>query len=597
MPSSPPPSRDGPRGALPGFIAVGGDAPVGVTGAHEGVTTTVCGPATLASWGLASLTPPIPTLALSRVARRAGGDVDPSEIADRMCHDPAALTRLLPPFAAVRGDERGVTMVADSMGFRQLYHSSPDAGGPPVLSTSALFAGWARSAELDHTAVAIQSRLGWQLGQRTLFSGVDKLAPGAVAHLDAHGVRVSAPAQAPETELSLEEAVPLAAALLRRSLTALLDDQPDAVLQLTGGQDSRLLLSAIPVARRRGLRAMTLGVPGSGDVTVAAQLAERYGMRHEVHGLDALPGLSPASAWDLVLKAAIRLDGMSDPIALAALTVAETSFDQGLRISGLGGEVARGFYYIGPVHRRAFTPRDARQLAAWRMFVNEAVEPDLLDQEFSAWARATADNEVASVMAAAGDEWFRATDELYLRHRMQRWAGITDTAVGADRVVINPMLCQEFLSIASRLRPEDKAHSRFLARLQMELDPELGRIPLEGRAAPIVMTHQSPWRSATGAVNSGRRLARKVAQRIRGGNRAPAGGFQLAGKVVDHWREHPEIVSQALPSAFIRPDWIADVLDGRVVPRASSVALVTNLIVARRGSVGGACRPPGRPRE
>lgn len=582
MHKSPQSDQKGPHSTLPGFIAVHREDPMidGMLGLHDGITTAVKGPVKLASWGLDSLSPSTPTLALSRVRRAEGGEVSPAEIVEGMRHDPAILTRLLPPFAAVRGDERGVTMVADSMGFRQLFHSTPDAPGAAALSTSALFAGWIRGAELDPTAVAVQSRLGWQLGQRTLFRGVDKLAPGAVAHLSADGVRVSAPERTIEAGISLEEAVSKAAALLRASLGALLDDYPEAVLQLTGGQDSRLLLSAIPISRRRGLRAMTLGVPSGGDVTVARQLAERYGMTHDVHGLAALDGLTASDAWDLTKNAAARLDGMSDPIALAALTVAESSFDQGVRISGLGGEIARGFYYVGAVHERPFTRKDTEQLAAWRMFVNEAVEPGLLEPEFAAWARKAADDEVASAMAEAGPEWFRATDELYLRHRMQRWAGVTDTAVGYQRIVINPMLDPGFLSIASGLVPKDKAHSRFLARLQMELDPELGRIPLEGRGAPIAAAYPSTWRSMTGAVGAGRRLAQKAAQRLHHGNRPPAGGSVLAGKVVEHWRQNPELLSAAELSPFVRPGWIEGVLDGRIEPRPSSAAFLTNLIVA-----------------
>jgi len=582
MPDSMQPDREGPHGALPGFIAVDRHDPTldGILGQHAGVATRETGSARLSSWGLNAVGPAQRTFALSRVLRSERGSVTPEEIAEGMRQNPGGLTRLLPPFAAVCGDERGVTMVADSMGFRQLYHSTPDAAGAPVLSTSALLAGWVRGADLDHTAVAVQSLLGWQLGQRTLLRGVDKLAPGAVARLGADGVHTTTTEHQDEAALELDEAVSTAAALLRASVQALLDDHPDAVLQLTGGQDSRLLLSAIPLARRRGLQAMTLGVPGSGDVTVATALAEHYGMRHAVHGLRALDGLSAAEAWDLTREAAMRLDGMSDPVALAALTVAESSFDQGVRISGLGGEVARGFYYLGTVRGRSFTPKDAHQLAGWRMFVNEAVEPGLLDPEFSAWARRRADTEVASVLSAAGDEWFRATDELYLRHRMQRWAGVTDTAVGSQRVVINPMLGAEFLSIAARLAPEDKAHSRFLARLQMELDPELGRLPLEGRPAPITAAYPSPWRSATGALSTGARLARKVVQRVQRGNRAPAGGGVLAEKVVDHWRQHPELLSAGELGALVRPDWIDGVVDGRVQPRPSSVAFLTNLIVA-----------------
>jgi asparagine synthase (glutamine-hydrolysing) len=581
MPSSPLP-ESGPHGALPGFIAVDREDPMldGVLGRFHDVQTTVGGPARLTSWGLESLCSSPPTLALSAVRRAEHRRVSPEEIAETMRCNPGELIRLLPPFAAVRGDDLGVTMVADSMGFRQLYHSRPDAAGSRVLSTSALLAGWLRGAELDDAAVAVQSLLGWQLGQRTLFRGVDKLLPGALAHLGANGVSVT---EAPADEVAgigLDEAVSAAAATLRASLAALLDDHPDAVLQLTGGQDSRLLLSAIPVSRRRGLRAMTLGVPGSGDVVVAGQLADRYGMRHEVRGLAALDGLGPADAWDLVRAAAIRLDGMADPIALAALTVAEQNFDQGVRISGLGGEVARGFYYVGSVRQRPFTRGDAEQLAGWRMFVNEAVEPGLLDAAFADWARATAESEVAAGLSGGGSEWFTATDELYLRHRMQRWAGVTDTAVGSQRIVINPMLGEDFLKVASRLAPEDKAHSRFLARLQMELDPELGRIPLEGRTAPISAAYPNPWRSTIGTLATGRRLARKVVQRARHGNRPPAGGAVLAGKVVEFWRSNPALLTTASSTVFIRPGWIDGVLDGQIQPRPSSVAFLTNLIVA-----------------
>ncbi|SFN70866.1 hypothetical protein [Mycetocola miduiensis] len=587
MPASPLADRHGPRGALPGFLAMHRDVPAlgEVLGSHAGVTTTACGDMSLASWGLTSLTMQDPTFALSRVARTERGDVSGARIADAMRSDPAWLKALLPPFAAVRGAETGVTMVADSMGFRQLYHSSPNATGRPALSTSALLAGWARSAELDHTAVAVQSLLGWQLGQRTLFQGIDKLAPDAIAHLDARGIRLDIPAVEREPEITLDEAVPLVAAMLRTSLNALLDDHPDAVLQLTGGQDSRLLLSAIPIARRRGLRAMTLGVPGSGDVLVASQLAERFGLLHEVHGFSTLEDLSSEDAWGLVRKAAMRLDGMADPVALAALDTAEASFDQGVRISGLGGEVARGFYYVGAVRERSFTHKHAERLAAWRMFANESVEPDLLDPDFSAWGRAAANSEVAAVMAAASEEWFHATDQLYLRHRMQRWAGLTDTAVHDRRIVINPMLCQQFLSIASRLAPSAKAHSQFLARLQMELDPELGRIPLEGRGAPAAAAHPGPWRSTTAAFGTTRRLGRKVTQRIRRHNRAPAGGYPLAHKVVQHWRNHPELLSSSQLESFVRAEWIDGVLAGSIEPRPSSVAFLANLLVATQVDV------------
>lgn len=571
--------------ALPGVLAWnGGTLPAPVATAIGDHCEINAGSARLACWGLGPFDAS-GTVVLSRVARRTAGAVADREIVDLMDRDPAELARLLPPFAAAGAGDGGVVMVADSVGFRQLFHSAPEEAGRGVLSTSALLAGGVRGRQLDLVAVGVQSLLGWQLGQRTLLQGIRKLTPGATVRLGAHGVRET-PAHVERADpISLDRAVAEAAALLRTSLSSLLDDHPQAVLQLTGGLDSRLLLSAIPESRRKGLHAMTLGVPGSGDVAIAAQISARYGIDHEVHGLADLGNLDPSHAWELCRAAAECLDGMSDPVAFAALRVAERGFEQGVRISGLGGEVARGFYYLGRVHDRPYTRRDAERLAAWRMFVNEAVEPGLLTDEFSAWAREVAHDEVYAALRAGGDEWFRATDNLYLRDRMQRWAGATDTAVSTQRVVVNPMLDPGFLEICRRLAPRDKAHARFLAALQMELDPELGSRPLEGRLSPASYAHTSPPHHLAQALPTGKRMIRKAVQRMRRGNRPPAGGEVLTGKVVECWRREPRALSVLESVGFVREEWLDDVLTGRLAPRPSSVGFLTSVIVAANGVV------------
>lgn len=562
---------------LPGFLAGVGLPDRGVDGS---VSRSSSESLDVWYWGLEPSAGEDLTLTVSRVVRGAQGAVPSAWIATQLRSDPAGLAQLLPPFGAVATTGDRATMVADSMGFQHLFHTADGASLPPFLASSCLVAGEAVAAPLDETGVAVQSLLGWQLGQRTLLRGIRKLAPGAVARLDEGAVQVTPAAADAASPISLEQAVVEAAAVLRDSLNALLDDHPDAVLQLTGGMDSRLLLSAIPERRRRGLRAMTLAVPGTGDVAIAGEIAHRYGIQHDVHGLTDVGDVTPAEAWELCAADSHRLDAMADPVALAAQRIAERAFEQGVRISGLGGEIARGFYYVGKVKDRSYTRADAEQLAAWRMFVNEAVEPGLLTPEFAAWARDVANERVYEALRAGGDEWFRAADDLYVRHRMQRWAGATDTAVSDQRTVVNPMLDARFLAIASRLTPQDKAGSRFLAALQMQLDPELGRRPLEGRPPPAVYANPPRWQPALNALGFGKRVARKALQRVRRGNRPPAGGTVMASKVVEHFRARPETIEVLGSLDFIRDEWVADLLDGRVEARPSSVAFLTNLVSA-----------------
>lgn len=564
----------------PGFLASAGRPEAA---APSGAVATAFGAVSLSRWGR----PPVDdgradraTLVVSRVVRRTDGAVPDAEIADAMSRDPALLQDLLPPFGAVQGHGEAVRFTADWMGFEHVFLA--EGSGSAMASTSALLMGGLVNAPFDEVGVAVQSRLGWQLGSLTIFDGVRKLPPGASGMLSENGIAVTG--SGASTEYAVDpDAVMHAAAILRRSLESLLDDHPDAVLQLTGGMDSRLLLSAIPPARRRGLRVMTLDVPGAGDVPVARMLAGRFGMEHEVHGLTGVGDLAPEEAWQACRAEATRLDAMSDPVALAAQRIAEREFAQGVRISGLGGEVARGFYYVGGVRDRQYDRKDAARLADWRMFVNEAVEPGMLTPEFETWAHERAVDEVYAALRAGGDEWFRATDALYLRHRMQRWAGATDIAVSNLRVVVNPMLDRAFLDVVSGVHPREKANAKFLARLQMALDPELGSVPLDGRPAPARYAEPPAWERAASAYRTGRRFVRKASQRLRHSNRPPAGGEVLAAKVVAHWRAQPQILDGLADLSFLSGAWLGSMLRGEREPRPSAVALLTNLAVAGEG--------------
>ena len=565
----------------PGFVAVTASDghPVNLTAllAGVGVTDAVFrqyGAVRLAHWGLASTDPT--TLVLTRTARTRRLSLDVAGV--RALVDRGAEQLIMPPFGVLIGDPLGVTLQADSMGLRQLYHGSRP--GIAALSTSAGLLARVLGGGLDHEAIAVQSRLGWQLGQRTLFADVTKLIPGARARLAQGQLDLEVPTRSVPAPIDVDDAVEQAADLLTEALEHYLDDRPDAVLQLTGGQDSRLLLSAIPADRRRGLCAMTLGGPGDPDVVTAATIAARYGMRHEVHAMDGLDAMDPGEAWARCRQAALLLDGMSDPLAFAALAWAEDKFEAAPRLSGLGGEVARGFYYLGSGREVPVTAERAKRLADWRMFVNEAVEPEALTAAFVSWAHPMTEQDVYAHLQRTGKSWLAATDDLYLNHRMQRWAGVTETAWCQRREITNPMLDHAFLELAQRLSSLDKRNSRFLSRLQMRLDPELGQIPLEGRPAPVAYTRRSLSGSVAMMTSTGRRMVKKVGQRVRRTSRPPAGGAVLSRQVVAHWQAHPDVLEKTLSLGVVDERWARELLRGDRSASPSAVAFLTSLVVA-----------------
>ena len=519
------------------------------------------------------------TYELSRGPRHGNKDVSGALLGALMTDDVTGLAEVLPPFAALTVRPGVATAATDVLGARHLYSTSGD--GWVAGSTSPHVLAKLSSAPLDREALAVQSLLGWQLGLRTWYSGVSKVDRGSTVTLaDGHLVEERYDRRGRPPPRRLDEAVGDAVAFLRGYLEAYLDDHPDAILQLTGGLDSRILLSAIAPLRRRRLTVMTLSVPGNEDVAIAAQLARREAMEHRVVTLDGLEALDPADVHERCVSAARKLGCMADPLALASLSFAETKIEQRPRISGLGGEVARGFYYLGPATSMHVSRRATNVLAGWRMFANQAVDLAALDQDFAGWARRFTLDEVYALLCSTGLDWMSATDEFYLYQRMQRWAGVTDTAVCFDREIVNPMLDRQFLDIALGLVPKDKRNARFLSRLQLALDADLAAIPLDGRPAPKVFARSSLANSATLMSLVGRKIARKSRQRLRHVSTPPVGGQVLASKVVQHWRAEPQILDSIRSVGVVRPDWIDQVLGGLVEPEPATVAFLVNLVVA-----------------
>ena len=278
------------------------------------------------------------------------------------------------------------------------------------------------------------------------------------------------------------------------------------------------------------MAAITLKVPGSPDAEIAGDIALRSGLRHHVEELESLEAMTSEEAFRLCVEASQRLEGMADPVALAGLTMAERRFDQGHRIAGLGGEVARGFYYLGNPRDPTVTRARVARLAAWRMFANEAIDPGALAADLRDGARERAIDRIFELMAGTGKEWLAATDDFYLDQRMQRWAGVTDTAVCLDRSVVNPMLDDRFIAIAQGMSPQSKRGSRFLGRLQMALDPALGRLPLDSRPPPEAYAHPGPRNRVRAMQTLARKAAVKARQRFVHDTRPPAGGRRALGE-------------------------------------------------------------------
>lgn len=488
--------------------------------------------------------------------------------------DGSALGDISPPFAAAHRRGNTTVAVADWLGFRQLYWWQGD--GVAGVSTSAVALGRLAGRGLDTDALGVQSLLGWQLGLATPFVGVNKLRPGFLAVLRTGTVRIRQyDTDRLEPGRTLDEVVTAASELLRELLADYVQDHPDVVLQLTGGHDSRILLGAIPHARRSGLRTLTLDGPGGQDGKIAATLSARYGMRHQLFDTMSLREVTPDESYRLAVAAAHDLNLSADPLALAPLAAAEARLEQGRRLSGLGGEVARGFYYGGQPTGPT-SPALVERLARWRLFTNEAVDRAALDEGFAIAAQKHTVGMLTELLADYSGDWLRATDEFYLWQRMHRWAGAHGSVAAVNRAFVNPMFDRRFIDLVRAASPADKRNSRLLGRLMVALDGELAELPLDSGLRPAQLAAGRSARTA-----NIRKAVRKAAQRVRGRRRPPLGAALLSHRVVQHWRANPDLLNPVVDTGIVRPEYVIDLLNGSRETDPATAAFLLNLAVAQ----------------
>ncbi len=481
----------------------------------------------------------------------------------------------LPPAAGVASVHDTIRAANDTLGFRALYARS--GRGWAAISTSARALHLLEPSGVDQTGLALLATAGWHTGDATMFAGVTAVT-GRVTLRDGRLTHEADPTHADSPHH--REPVAAAASLLRHIMTGVLDDHPDAVLQLTGGIDSRILLAAIPATRRAHVTAMTLDTLGNPDPVIAAALTARHGMRHELVTFAGLAGLTPGEAFSLCLTAARRLDGGADPLAAAAVDYAEGLRHDHPRLGGLGGEVARGFYYFGSTGRTAITPGRIERLADWRIFANESAPAGAFTQNVASELRSLAHTAVREAFDDAGtDNWFLAADHFYLHQRMRRWAGTLASAACLERVTLNPMLDPRFVALVGSLHPSEKKDLRFLARLLLELDESLAAIPMDNRPAPVAYAGSGPKARVRHAVAKAPRVARKVRQRLTRRTMPPEGGAVLAAKIGDHLVTHPELLHPLSRLDLLDPIWLDRIADGIVRPDVTGCTLLLRLML------------------
>jgi len=447
-------------------------------------------------------------------------ELAPAELTDIWLGDDTTVPdTLAAPFALCGRRRSGgpFTALADRYGLAHIFGWQGE--GVCAIASSALTIGRIFGLDLDLDAVGRFALVGHYLGTSTPVRSVRKCAPGYVFEMSGGRLTTrrafnSNPAGTPDPDQSVHNGV----AALREAVQTHVEAYPGCDIELSGGIDSRLLLSAIPRSQRRRHRAVTLGPSTSDDVRIARLIAGSNGMQHRVVDTTAAAHLELPELLRQLHTASWRHDHAANPIDKLAIESVRDEIGDEPRLSGQNGELARGFYYPGQSLSGEYQPGRVERLLKWRLIGNDSVRADLFHSEYSGYVRQSLRAEVTAQMRSA-QYWPLALDRLYLDQRMHRWCGNAVSAAYSQRAILMPFFHPAFVDWALASPPRAKQGSRLACALISELAPELASLPLDTGHTPLQLAQRGPGRKTRSAVTLGHKLVRRVRHRISGTRR------------------------------------------------------------------------------
>lgn len=431
-------------------------------------------------------------------------------------------------FALVLGNSRTdeVVAITDRLGTLHLYTASH--GSCQILTTSSLILAVLLKPSWDMESCREFIAMGTIFEQRTLFQGITKIEPATIyrtcrgrvrsrdRYWDIAGTICNRSANGGNA-FELAEA-------LQDSVTRIAKAFPNPAFDLTGGLDSRAVVSAALKVIGNSFQAVVVGNKDDADVATARTIARAAGIRL----MQIEHGTSGPEWWESAKQCLSLCDGEYNVLEYARIldvhTKLKDSFD--VTVNGSNGELCKGYWWelLFPFTgwRGHF---DARKIAASR-FVLNVKGADFLDYRYEADLVSHFAGVIDRANACLGDcSNTLKLDNVYLNLRTQRWQG--RIASSTDRIwpCVSPFMFRAPMEIALSARPSTRVRNRMSRRLIEALRPDLAALPLaEGYPALPVRPSTLPlFAPFTGE------LLHKVSRRLRltRSRNAVAGGVNV----------------------------------------------------------------------
>ena len=428
--------------------------------------------------------------------------------------------RLQGLFALLIVDQRTreTHVITDRCGSLHVYWRQL-ADGVAVCTSSAVLAQCAPSS-LDPVGVHEFIATGILYEDRSLWQDIHKLGPATVLTVQAARAQSRRYWEFSVIEperLDLEQAVEQTHFGLVEVLKALPDMDQPLIPDLTGGYDSRLLLSGL-LAAQRPFHTTVSGCADHPDVTVAAHIAAALKLQHQ--NISA-PPLPTAEEFD----AAVRMtDGEFDAFDFARILHIHRRLaaGHGMSLNGSFGELARGYWWELLWPKLAIRqPLDVAMVARKRFAAigyDQSIFAPAAKLNLSAHMGEVAGRAIAPIVGYPNTTQM---DCVYCNLRMQRWQGRIASSTNQLWPAFSPIGFNQVLDPILAAKADTRFRSLLARRLFQRLSPPLARIPLEHGYPPVPANLYNLWRFSPLLGHYGGKVWRKVSAKL-GVSRKPA---------------------------------------------------------------------------
>lgn len=189
-------------------------------------------------------------------------------------------------FALWNWDGERLTVKNDRYGFYPIFYAE-EAGRFAVSTSLTKLLELGFSRDFDEDAFSVFLRLGWFIGEDTMFKSVRALPPGCVLSWQNGVSQISSKGiiKNKKANISREQATKIYSELFQKAIEKTLPETDEFVVPLSGGRDSRHIVFALNRAGRKPPACLTLFHPpprSNKDAKIAAHICQLLDIKHHL---------------------------------------------------------------------------------------------------------------------------------------------------------------------------------------------------------------------------------------------------------------------------------------------------------------------------